>query len=65
MKTATGKVDLVIARTQGNLKAENVEPKTKIAARATGKKRGAYKVRLETKSGKEKLLTMNNSDVEL
>ena len=53
------------ARMQGNLKEENLEPKRKIAARTTGKKKRAYKLRLETKSGEEKLARTVHSEVEL
>ena len=65
MKTTVGQVDLMSARMQGNLKVENLEPKRKIAARTTGKKRGPYKVRLETESGEGKLGTTIDSEVEL
>ena len=65
MKTTVGRVDLMSARMQGNLKVENLEPKRKIAARTTGKKRGPYKVRLETESGEGKLVTTIMSEVEL
>ena len=65
MKTTVGKVDLTSARMQGNLKVENLEPKRNIAERTRGKKRGPYKVRLETERGRGKLGTTIDSEVEL
>ena len=53
------------ARMQGNSKVENLEPKRKVAASATGKERGLHKLRLETESGEEKLVTAIVSEVEL
>ena len=53
------------ARMQGNVKVKNLEPKRKIAEQTSGKKRGAHKVRLETKRGEGKLGTTIDSEVEL
>ena len=53
MPATVGRIELVNARTQGNLKGEILEPKLIIRSAIVGKQRGPYKSRLESaNSGK-------------
>ena len=52
----TGRVELINARTQGNLNGELLESKLKTVDAGKGKKRGAHKVR-ERADGRSKVVT--------
>ena len=65
MKTTVGKVRVLNARSQSNLKSSVLAPKKKIMESTTGKERGHYKVKSKTETGEGKIVTsMTHEEVE-
>ena len=65
MKTTVGKVRVLNARSQSNLKSSVLAPKKKIMESTTGKERGHYKVKSKTETREGKIVPfMTHEEVE-